>query len=321
MPTLGDALAEVFSRYDPQRVVPKMGKPTNEDLWRARLSGQGSITKAPTTLGSILGDALSGAARKAGLSERQAQRVSKRAMAFAGDATPVGNALMAEEGGKQVKRGLTQGDLKQAAIGAGVLGLSMLPFAGKARKPLNSLMYDESGAIRYHGTTEIFDQFDPAKSNGLYFFSDSLDIAGIYGHRIKAADINFRNPMTVPQVADPAHIPALADKAKSAGHDGLVIESINDVGGPQRQFVAFDPPRLMNAPVNDATDAHSLAGLLSDPRPTHALYRPGDVLMLNGETAEVVGERGSSLLIRTPGGSRLIARDDPGLSVAPPDRW
>jgi hypothetical protein len=152
--TIGETLSEVFSRYDPQHAVPKSRKPAHEDYWRGLLSDHGSTTKPTPTLGSLLGDAISAAAKKTGASERTAQRVSRRAMAFASDATPVGNALMAEEGGKQVKRGLTQGDLKQAAIGAGIFGLSMLPFGANARKSLNALMPDDAGALfrGWHGS-------------------------------------------------------------------------------------------------------------------------------------------------------------------------
>jgi hypothetical protein len=201
MATIGETLAAAFAKYDPQRVVPNR-KLTNEDHWRAKLANQGEISKAPTTLGSLLGDAISGAAKKVGASDRAAQRVSKRATAFLNDATPVGNALMAEEGGKQVKRGLTRGDLKQAAIGAGVFGLSMLPFAGKAKKPLNSLMYDEEGAIRaWHGSPHDFDKFSldkigtgegaQAYGHGLYF-AEAKDVAEEYQRKLAPTSVKFR---------------------------------------------------------------------------------------------------------------------------------
>lgn len=63
------------------------------------------------------------------------------------------------------------------------------------------------------------------------------------------------------------------------------------------------------------------ADLLSDPRPTHALYQQGDMLMLGDEMGEVVKSNEKSLLIRFPSGDRVVSRRDPNLTVAPFERW
>ncbi len=219
--TLGDSLASALAAFDPQKAVPQRKAPANEAHWRQQLGNQGQITKPDTTLGDVLGSALTGAGKKLGMDERRARHVAKRATSFLNDATPVGNATGAEEGGREFKRGLTRGDLKQAAVGAAVFGLNMLPYASKAAKParnaLMDLMTDESGAIRawhgstepfqkwfggsravdakgapltvYHGTTRDFDTFDPAQvgqnwgkdKEGYFFTTESR-------HSISPAD-------------------------------------------------------------------------------------------------------------------------------------
>ncbi len=149
MPDLGETLASALAAYDPQRAIPQR-KPTREDYWRKRLENQGAISNAKPSLGEkvegTLGDVLSKA-----LAPKDARRIAHKAMGPLNDVTPVGNATGMDEGGKQFTRGLTKGDLKQAAVGAAVFGLSAIPGAGAARKSKNALLdlaYDETGALK-----------------------------------------------------------------------------------------------------------------------------------------------------------------------------
>ncbi len=165
-----------------------------EAQWREKLGNQGSITTARPAWGEKLENAVASTLRAAGVENRRANRLANRTTGGLNDFTPVGNITGAQEGARDVANGMSRGDLKQAVLGAGVFGLSMLPFAGPAKRKggdiLRQVLKNEDGAIRaWHGSPYDFDQFDASKigtgegnqayGRGLYL-ADRPGVAGSY---------------------------------------------------------------------------------------------------------------------------------------------
>ena len=191
MNPIADALA-VAERA--QRLAQSRPK-TPEQHWRARLAGQGSISKPEASIGGWLerktAQGLGGL-----LGERRGAQIGGRLFSAVNDLSPVGNVTGAEAGGKMAYRGLTKGNLGAAALGALSLGLSVVPgsVARKAQQGLGGkfrqLMQNEDGAIRaWHGSPHDFDRFDMSKmgsgegnqsyGRGLYF-ADNPGVASSY---------------------------------------------------------------------------------------------------------------------------------------------
>lgn len=99
--------------------------------------------------------------------------------------------------------------------------------------PLNNdIRFKESGtAISvkvFHGTSEIFDEFDLSKSpEGLWFSEDPSD-ASDYGNRLIEALISFENPATFERTDGDSGLKQAIDDAKRLGHDGLIVTAPED---------------------------------------------------------------------------------------------
>jgi hypothetical protein len=150
---------------------------------------------------SGIGSALSGV-----MGDRYAQHFAGRAMAPLNDFTPVGNATGIADGATDMRQGFTKGNLAQGALGAGIVGLNMLPFAGGVKRKggsmLRDLMRDEAGAIRaWHGSPHDFDKFsmdkigtgagEQAYGHGLYF-AENKKVAESYRDRLATLRIDGR---------------------------------------------------------------------------------------------------------------------------------
>jgi hypothetical protein len=178
-----------------------------------RWSPTGSIRATPKSIGGSIEGGIAKALNKLGLSEKRAQQYATRTMAPLNDVTPVGNAIGMEAGGKQFLGGLSRGDARAMALGAGVFGLSALPgptgkTAKRAAKGMfGNMMRDQSGAIRaWHGSPHDFDRFDMSKigtgegaqayGHGLYFAENPATAINYRDNLQDAVEMNgVRRPM------------------------------------------------------------------------------------------------------------------------------
>src|SRR4249919_722721 len=174
-----------------------------------RWSPMGSIQATPKSIGGAIEGGIAKALNKFGMSEKRAAQYGQRIMAPLNDVTPVGNVTGMEEGGSQFLGGLSRGDLRSMALGAGVFGLSALPGpGGKIAKRAGKGMFgrmlrDESGAIRaWHGSPHDFDRFDMSKigtgegaqayGHGLYF-AENKRVAEDYRNVLAPSFLKWRD--------------------------------------------------------------------------------------------------------------------------------
>lgn len=296
MPGLGAALGEALGPVTDDDILAafgmRRGKPApslgkvklklpqprgNEAYWRARLAGQGSIKATPKTLGSVLNAALASGLTKAGVDERHSSRLAQRATSLLNDATPVGNVIGAEEGGRQFYHGLTKGDLGQMALGAGTFGLSVIPGSAAAKKVTGNvfgkMLADEAGAIRaWHGSPHDFDRFDMSKigtgegaqayGHGLYF-AENKDVANQYRDNL-GRSINLRGagfdpsgkPNRAGYVAElldsvgPARIGDIQDALRTLEPKASDKQIADWIAEGQAKFKAADTGRLYEVNIN-----------------------------------------------------------------------
>jgi hypothetical protein len=177
-------------RYDAVASVKAAPKPKISP----RKPPRATLSAYKPSLGERIQDGIASGLSGLGVSERYAGHFAGRAMAPLNDVTPVGNATGIADGMNDFRQGVTKGNLAQGALGLGVIGLNVLPFAGGAKRrganALHDLMRDETGAIRaWHGSPHDFDKFDNAmigtgEGNQAYgrgmYFADRPGVAGSY---------------------------------------------------------------------------------------------------------------------------------------------
>jgi hypothetical protein len=129
-----------------------------------------------------------------------------------------------------------------------------------AGKPLAQL---GEGLRGYHGTATQFEQFDPKflgsvsdTSDAMHGFwcsseraraeqaaRDAMAASGAKVPYVKDVELNFQNPLVVPSIRGqmPEDIAALAQRARTAGHDGIIFKE-GEQGGSD--YLALDPSRI-----------------------------------------------------------------------------
>lgn len=151
----------------------------------------------------------------------------------------------------------------------------------------DSRAVDDSGAplVVYHGTRGDFDTFDPtrqgqsdfgASGRGFYFSQDAGTAnvyatlaAGAGSPNIVPAYVRLTNPLELgamlPQ--DEAQSRVLTERAKEAGHDGIVVRGAD---GVLDEIVVFEPTQIKSATGNrgtfDANDPNILHQSQDEPR-------------------------------------------------------
>ena len=120
---------------------------------------------------------------------------------------------------------------------------------------------DGTPKVVYHGTNVKFTVF--RSKSGEYWFSESEDYAEAMmeergGGEVKAVYLNMRNPyrakLSPVQFSDPGFEAQILRDAKSAGHDGVIIE--NDTTSPieaETFYVVFSPEQIKSATDNVGT--------------------------------------------------------------------
>ncbi len=244
--------------------------PTNEEYWRGRLSGQGTLQAPQKTLGGMLQGAITDGIASLGASDRYANHLGNKAFGAFNDLTPVGNFTGAEQGGREFLNGISKGDLAQAALGAGVFGASVLPGAlgTGARKGVRSfgeLLSDEVGAIRaWHGSPHDFDKFSMDKigtgeGNQAFgrggYFAESKGVAGSYVQPRGA------EPLDVPpEIRDRLHDELVKDDYLGFDTFGQAIHAIRTSPTDfDKAWEVSDAPAIRSA-LNAYDDAKWPAG-------------------------------------------------------------
>lgn len=139
-----------------------------------------------------------------------------------------------------------------------------------------SAVVDESGnpLVVYHGTRRDIHSFDPNKSADVdkaVFFSSQPDVSSQYallhngmgepslgnwnsGANVIPAHLHMKNPMRVTSddFLERFQNAALIDKAKAAGHDGIIFTYtspgyIRDYGKPLQEYAVFSPEQIRSA--------------------------------------------------------------------------
>ncbi|MGD9825118.1 LPD38 domain-containing protein, partial [Desulfobacter sp.] len=132
----------------------------------------------------------------------------------------------------------------------------------------NSKVVDENGdpVVVYHGTNVNFNAFKPSEKTGTHgetdqiegiYFTDNKDGANWYAlvedddRFLKRAYVSIKNPYHATDIKSLKNglgvetLGDVADKVKSLGHDGLIIEKgFYSNGGPHRKIIAFDPTQI-----------------------------------------------------------------------------
>ena len=133
-------------------------------------------------------------------------------------------------------------------------------------------MVDDNGdpLVVYHGAPDVrgilTEGFKPFSRGGVYFFTDSQQVANSYATDVRAFDYQNAEPHTVPvylSLQNPKVIDAQGKKwtdterqmasAKSEGHDGVIItntrDEYNTQGGGKSStvYVAFKPTQVKSA--------------------------------------------------------------------------
>jgi len=161
MPVTNAGIRAAFGMQDQQAPSRPAGalfqprKPSPADYWQQRLAGQGSISAYHPSVSEKVQNTLASGLSGLGVGEAYSNRLANKAMAPLLDWTPVGNAQGIQDGAQM----MTRGDLASGALGAGMLALNTLPFAGGAvgRKvggTLGDLMRDSSGAMKRYGAND-----------------------------------------------------------------------------------------------------------------------------------------------------------------------
>lgn len=136
--------------------------------------------------------------------------------------------------------------------------LSMISYSSASAKNTGgSLALAETGKRLdvkvYHGTEADFSDFSLDYSpEGALFFTDNERIAKSFGSKVKVARIVFENPLIVhgsqlPEEHEIDDMEALVRKARSGGHDGVVIKGFNDYGKVSNAAIVFDERRIKSS--------------------------------------------------------------------------
>lgn len=208
----------------------------------------------------------------------------------------------------------------------------------------------------YHGTTADIDTFRP-----FTVFADEPRVADIYaadpggrtgrrsfedGSRIIPVDIRFQNPRVLNGVdeidsmfeslgvnqeayyakADGSWDKARATAAQDAGHDGIIYHGIDDIGGPQTQYVPLRPGTVFSATTGEqlfsnprtAPLAPAIVNALEDNALASNAIRQGSDrapaavnALAEGQTSGVTGRLAGSVE-PTDGLASRLAGDQPG---------
>jgi hypothetical protein len=169
--------------------------------------------------------------------------------------------------------------------------------------------------VVYHGTDKDFNVFDSA--SGEYWFSEYEDYAESMaeergGGEVKAVYLNVRNPYRAKlppgQFSDPSYEAKILQAAKTARHDGVIIE--NDTTDPlaaETFYVVFNPNQIKSATDNIGTfnpDNPDIRYLVDD-----AEYETGKEQQPGGNAE--AEEKGSSL---TPEDLKDVPWYEPGMT-------
>jgi len=91
----------------------------------------------------------------------------------------------------------------QGTIGTAIMNRDAIEKTGEYAEsiPKRAQAYEPIPDTLYHGTVDEFDTFEEGHNNGWsnprqgFYFTDDLEIAKEFGHRIVAAHLNMRNPL------------------------------------------------------------------------------------------------------------------------------
>lgn len=128
----------------------------------------------------------------------------------------------------------------------------------------DSKVVDSNGdpLVVYHGTTIDFDTFDSSKigsstgNGGGFWFAESLKASKFYGPKTVPAFVRMTNPMRVTRAEfedDFGSPTSWAEYAKDEGHDGLILEDVQDGGTRSTVYAVFDPTQIKSATANRGT--------------------------------------------------------------------
>lgn len=128
----------------------------------------------------------------------------------------------------------------------------------------DSKVVDANGEplVVYHGTTIDFDTFDSSKigsstgNGGGFWFAESLKASKFYGPKTVPAFVRMTNPMRVTRAEfedDFGSPTSWAEYAKDEGHDGLILEDVQDGGTRSTVYAVFDPTQIKSATANRGT--------------------------------------------------------------------
>lgn len=132
MATLGEVFDQTIARAFAQQGVDVRARSDNEAYWRKKLANQGTISKPKPSVGEKLERGTVNVLGKLGMSQRNANRIGKKAFSAVNDLTPVGSVTEADA----MKRALKGGNYLGAA-GHGLLSvISAVPEVGSASKAM-----------------------------------------------------------------------------------------------------------------------------------------------------------------------------------------
>ncbi len=190
-----------------------------------------------------------------------------------------------------------------------------LPMDDVARAKRATSLGFRTDLTLYHGTGKSFLEFDISKAHhgemGI-FATDKPHVAQMYGgSKILPLWGKFQNPMEVdwPKVAGHSFysggpMKKLIAEAKANGNDTIIVKNINDLGGPQTQYVflkpenlrakdvaVFDPekvnsPNLLSAAAPGAPGSTSVAKIATDKPPKGFIQKIGDDFYRNRQSRE-----------------------------------
>lgn len=139
----------------------------------------------------------------------------------------------------------------------------------------DSKVVDEKGEplTVYHGTSSDFDTFQPRNKavdtlfekdfeNDVYFFSNNPETAsqyaestGMNGANIIPVKLSMENPYIIDRGGKgyrDSFMSAWIKQAKDAGHDGLIVKNMKDLGQESgTQFAVFSPTQIKSATGNN----------------------------------------------------------------------
>lgn len=116
--------------------------------------------------------------------------------------------------------------------------------------------------VVYHGTTADFDTFDSSRigastgNGGGFWFAESPKASKFYGPKTVPAFVRMTNPMRVTRAEfedDFGSPTSWAEYAKDEGHDGLILEDVQDGDTRSTVYTVFEPTQIKSATANRGT--------------------------------------------------------------------